>query len=242
MPPISARRREPKMQAIRDLASLSTRCIVGVSGGKDSVAVLELLHEHGIKPFGFFLFMVPGLRVQRDYLDYLRRRYDMEIVAWPHPDLAAFVRNGRYCTALPTMPQLSFREVVEAARVRFGVEWLATGEKKQDSLQRRAMMSAWGNIQVARHRAFPLAEWVQRDVFAYLKHRGVVLAPDYGLFGHSLANPTTPESLVPLRDRYPDDYARILRYYPFAEASAVRHDAAERARRLGLADRLGVGT
>lgn len=211
-----------KLAATEDLARITKRVIVGVSGGKDSVAVLELLHRHGIRVSGYFCYIVRGLSFQQRYIDYLRRRYDMEIVEWPHPDLGLYYRSGRYCAQTPDMPQLTFRELVDGARARFGVHWLATGEKKLDSLQRRGMLSAWGAIQVGRQRAFPLSEWNGRDVFAYLKHTGVQLAPDYGMFGHSLRSPTESFDLTAIKAAYPEDYERICHAFPFAEASTRR--------------------
>lgn len=212
-----------RLAATRWLSKLTDRCVVGVSGGKDSVAVCDLLHGAGVRLSGFFLYAVPGLSFQQRYLDYLRRRYDMEIVEWPHPDLPLRLLGGRYCTALPSMPQVSFREVWDAARARFGTGWVATGEKRCDSLQRRAMLSAWGEVQVARRRAFPLANWSHRDVYAYLKHRRVMLPPDYALFGHSMADPLRSDDLSAIQATYPEDYERICRLHPFAGAGVVRH-------------------
>lgn len=224
-----SRKRDP-FEAIFWLSKLTREVIVGVSGGKDSVATLDLCVSAGLKVHCYAMYMVPDLSFQVSYRDYLRDRYKLdEFWVIPHPDRARFYNIGEYCLPCPDMPVHTFRDVWEAARVRFGCRWIATGEKKNDSLERRAQMSSWGAVQPARSRGFPLCEWSDKMVKDHLAKRGIPLAPDYEMFGSSLANPMAPEFLRPIKEKYPEDYERIVKDFPMAPAGLLRQEARERA-------------
>lgn len=206
---------------------LTEAVIVGVSCGKDSVAVLDLCHAAGMKVYGYFLYEVPGLSWQQEYLQYLSERYDCPIKQYPHPNRVAELREGYYCQAQPSLPPLTFRECWEAARAHYGLEWIAGGEKKLDSLERRAQLVSWGAVQPARHRIFPLADWTHKEVFQYLQRRGVRINPEYALNdGKAFNGITRPESLSLIKRHFPADYQKVLKDFPMAEASRLRYDAA----------------
>lgn len=215
--------KEPdRWKPVQWLRELTDTVLVGLSGGKDSVAALDVCHRHGIKCVAYFMYQVKGLRYQHEYLDELTRRYNLTIYEYPHPDRVQFLRDGYYCIRQEQLPPISFREVWEAARVDSGVEWIVTGEKKVDSLERRAQMSAWGAVQPARRRAFPLAEWRHSEVYDYLQHHRIPLAPEYEALGESVNFLLKGRNLAWLAERYPDDYEKVLKDFPMAEASRMR--------------------
>jgi 3'-phosphoadenosine 5'-phosphosulfate sulfotransferase (PAPS reductase)/FAD synthetase len=224
-----------RLEAVRQLAALTDHAILGLSFGKDSVVCLDLLRSHGLRVSAYFQYFVPPplASFQQKYLEYLWRRYgEFEVAYYPQPDLARLLNDGGYSLAQPdAVPKLSHRETWDAARYRFACRWIVTGEKKIDSLERRAMMSAWGNVQVVRGNAFPIAEWGHREVYGYLKSRRIELAPDYNLFGSSMGFPLSRKVLEPLHAHYPDDYRRLLRIFPLAAAANLRNSHV--ARRTG---------
>lgn len=231
-------RRDP-FEAIFWLSKLTREVIVGVSGGKDSVATLDLCVAAGLTVHCYAMYNVPDLSFQTAYRDYLSERYGVSFWVIPHPMRAYRLNLGEYCAPNPDLPVHEFRDVWEAARKHFKCRWIATGEKKNDSLERRAQLSSWGAVQPARSRGFPLAEWSDKMVFAHLEKRGIKLAPDYEMFGSSLASPLDPKFLGPIKEKYPEDYERIVRDFPLAPAGLLRYQARQRA---GVVDGKGQET
>lgn len=205
------------------LSKVTPKVLVGVSGGKDSVAALDVCRRAGIETVGYFMYIVKGLSYQDEYIDYLSERYHTPIFRYPHPDRVMLLREGRYCLAQDHLPKLEFRDIWEAARRDTKTEWIVTGEKKRDSLERRAQLVSWGNIQPARHRGFPLAEWSNKDVYEYLTKHNVPLSPEYQIMGHSVNGFLSGETLEWMHDHFPDDYQKVLRDFPLAESSRIRH-------------------
>jgi 3'-phosphoadenosine 5'-phosphosulfate sulfotransferase (PAPS reductase)/FAD synthetase len=213
-------------EAIYWLSKTTKEVILGLSGGKDSVACLDLCHRYGIKVRPYFLYIVRGMAVWEEYVEQLAKAYDLGPVLYlPTPDRIYYYKYGHYCAPTPSLKLIDFRDVWEAARQHFGVRWLATGEKKIDSLERRAQLVSWGSVQPARYRAFPVAEWNHQQVKEYITARGVPLNPQYHIFGRSLRSPFEADTILTLREHFPDDYAKLCRDFPFANAAAVRAES-----------------
>lgn len=213
-------------EAIHFLSKVTGEVILGLSGGKDSVAVLDLCHRYGLKVRPYFLYIVRGLAVWEEYVEALAKAYDLGPVLYlPTPDRITYLKYGTYCAPTPSLKEIDFRDIWEKARQHYGMRWLATGEKKIDSLERRAQIVSWGVVQPARYRAFPVAEWNHQQVKEYLTVRGVPLNPQYRIFGRSLRSPFEADTILTLREHFPDDYAKICRDFPFAHAAAVRAEA-----------------
>lgn len=197
--------------------------LVGVSGGKDSIVTLDLARKYAASVRGFFMYCVPGLGFQNRYLDYLSRRYEIEIDRVPHPIRSRWLRQGTYRLAPDRQaPILSFADVYEQLRAETGSEWIVAGEKKRDSLQRRGMLTKSGGFDEKRLWICPLSDWSNRQVYCYLKERGIPLPPDYRLSLTTSFGGLYHEELSAIKERYPDDWKKILQEHPFLEAIFAR--------------------
>ena len=211
-----------KLDVLRRLQAITQHVIVPFSGGKDSLALLELLTRTGFRVDAYFLEVIPGIRFVDDYLAMIERRYRLTLLRLPHPQVAVNARAGYYRHPA-NLTTLAWAEIDAYVREQFGDTWLASGEKKVDSLQRRGMLSAAAGLDPKRRRAFPLADWNHRDVHAYLKRRNIPLPPDYAMFGRSWGGSLEPRHVAIIAERYPDDYATIRRHYPLIDAAVIKH-------------------
>lgn len=210
--------------------------IVGVSGGMDSVATLDVCVRSFRVVRPYFMYVVPGLEFQERYLRYLERLYGVTIDRVPHWTLARIYRDSVLRHASDQTASLrKCRPAHFAAwiRARTGLWWLATGEKAGDSLERNTSMVRDGAIQPSRGRVYPLAWWSTSDVQSYLASKRIVLPPDYNLNaasdpalrsqrGSSFGGIVTMREIVMIAERFPDDLAKIRRVFPLVDVQLQR--------------------
>jgi phosphoadenosine phosphosulfate reductase len=198
--------------------------IVAFSGGKDSLAVLDLCAQRFQRVEAFFMFWVCGLHFQEATLQWAEQRYGIKIYRVPHFDLPALMDDQALNFARPSqrfLGRFTPRQLDDHVRRHFKLTWIASGERKCDSLQRRGMLSAAGPWDQKRLHHYPIAEWAPRQVLAYLRAPRIPLPAEYGYLHRSLGG-FRGEDLAAVAKHFPDDYQRILQVFPFVEAIRER--------------------
>lgn len=206
--------------------------LLAFSAGKDSLACLTVLTHLGFTVKPYYLYGVPGLNFVDTYIRYIEQRFNVQIAQYPNPSFGDEVRMGWYRAALPDFPRITMPELREVIRADLGTRMIVTGQKKMDSVQRRAMISSVNAIDEKHGYAYPLAEWNDRDVHALLNMHRVNLPPDYnadstGNFGGAI----TPRWCKWIKAHSPQDWQTILKYYPHAEAALLKGERENRQRR-----------
>lgn len=223
--------RDP-FEVVRRVKAMGVDSVIcGVSGGKDSVAALQLCCEHFDRVVGYFMFLVPGLEFQERYLRYLERRFSIEIIRLPHWNLSNLFKEETF--RFPRLESLRVKRLKVKdydiyLRHLTGAHWIATGEKAIDSVERNAMIRNADGISEKRGRFWPLAFWNHSQVYSYIRQHGIALPPDYGREAVAAGSARSfgdlwHRSLVWIKQRYPEDYAKILKVFPFAEVQFVRN-------------------
>jgi len=115
-------------------------------------------------------------------------------------------------------------DVEACMKQRSGIEWVAYGHRAQESVERQAMLRHIGGLDAKNHRVYPLTFWSGKQVFRYLRERNIPLSPEYRFLKRSFGC-FWGENLSPIRDRYPNDYKKIIRVFPEAEAELVRWES-----------------
>lgn len=210
-------------EVVLHAASLTDTICVGVSG-KDSLVTLDLCCKHFERVKAFFMYLVPDLAFQERYLDYLERRYQIQIVRLPHWMLGTMFGETVFrfdSDQSLNAPRLKITDIENTLRARLEVDWFAYGIKATDSLERRGMLSEGGSVNEKTKRVYPVAWFNDKAIYLYLKMQRIPLPPDYRMFGRSFSALNATQ-LIPIRDQYPDDYRKILEVFPFAEAEVKR--------------------
>lgn len=233
-PPESAAKNSTDLFAtIKALARLTDTVIIAYSGGKDAAVTLDLAARHFKTVKAYFMYVVPNLRCQDNYISLIEARYsNLEpVLRVPHLGLAQMLRHGAFrvhtelAEKLPNSPE--FKHIKHYVRTKLGNHWILGGEKKTDSLTRRAWLSGYKNIDHNFRLGFPVSEWTDRHIWSYCAMQRLPLMPTYAFQTRSF-DPTHTDSLAELMVNYPDDVEKIFEVFPLMRAVLAReHYAAQ---------------
>ena len=207
------------LDQLREVAKKTDSVCVGFSGGKDSLVCIDLCCKVFKNVYPFFMYFIPGLDCCEAYLEYARKRWNVEIKQYPHWLLARVIKNGIYCN--PTrkmadaMPDFTTHDIYKIAMHETGVRHLVTGAKDSDSMWRRRYFS----ITKMPELLFPIKPWNKFDVISYLKLNDIpVPASTASASGVDMSR----ESLMFMHDNWPTDFERIRAFFPFIDALIYR--------------------
>ena len=208
-----------------------TDVVCFVSCGRDSAVALDLCVKHFDRVEPVFMYVVKGISFQERYLNYLENWCGLKIHRIPHWGLSRVLKGGafRHMTAgASNLRQLKPRHAEDYVRKLTGVDWIATGEKYHDSLERNVQISKANGISQERKKLWPLAWWTHSDVQAYAARERIMVGPDYriklaGGHGGSMSSLLTTDEIVPIFESYPDDFEKIREVFPHVEAQVQRY-------------------
>lgn len=207
---------------IKTMSKVTDSVIVGFSTGKESIVTLDLCFKHFKKVQPYFLYCVPGVSFQERTLQWYENKYDVQIERLPGTNVSEFFHYGSFRIGDPTFPIVSIADIHKYLRLKYDIWWVACGERMDDSVQRRAMIKNQSTIYVDGGRFYPVASWKRQEIYDYIKHEKLYLGADSRALGHSIRM-LHPDGLRFVKERYPDDFAKLLNLYPFAEAS-LKHE------------------
>lgn len=211
---------------VKRAAELTDQAAVGFSTGKDSIVALDLCCRHFKRVTAFFMYQVPGLSFQEAYITQAERRYGIKVLRLPHWSISTVLQVNYYrpgSNLSAETPTLTLTDMEAWLKREHGATWFAYGQKQNDSLERRAMISACGGVDVKARRFYPVGEFSDKAIYAYIKHRRLPLPVDYQLWGHSFG-PMEPMELKQVREHYPEDFKKIVERFPEIEAAIARFD------------------
>ena len=208
---------------IKTQAKITDSVIVAFSGGKESIVTLDLCFRYFKNVRAFFMYICPDLSFQERTLEWYEKKYQTEIIRIPHMDVSEFFHYGSFRIPDPTYPIVSINDIYKYVRLKTDIWWIAAGERIDDSIVRRAMMKKSGSIDVQRGRFYPVAMWKKREIIDYIKFHNLYLGQDSKKLGFSFKSLWGKE-LAMLKHHFPEDYQKVIRLYPFAEAGVKRFE------------------
>jgi len=215
---------------IRQVRDVTDEAIVAFSGGKDALVTLELCRHFNFRRIvGFFMALVPDLSFQESYLNLIEKRYGIEILRVPHVGLSDLFKTGtfRFHSDAKNIPKVTIGDMRTHIRERTGIQWVLSGEKKSDSLTRRGWLTKCEGIQPHLQIAYPVADWTDKNIWSFINHHNLPVAPDYRLLIGSFSV-TDKSTLIEIYNNYPEDFERIERVFPFVRAVIAQAEFSER--------------
>ena len=207
---------------IKTMSKITDTVLVGFSGGKESCVVLDLCFRYFKRVQPYFQYCVPGLSFNERLLRWYENKYGAEIIQVPVEDMGAMFRYGQYTLPDEFFPVVSETDVINYLRNETGIYWVCTGERIDDSIERRARLKRTGTIDADAGRMFPVAYWKRNECYDYIKFKKLYLGKEQKVLHHSLRI-FNPKDMSYIKENMPDDYEKITRVFPFSGAIIERY-------------------
>lgn len=212
-------------KSIDAIAEKSDSVMLFCSLGKDSLVLLDLIAPKFKRIVCVFMYFVQGLEHIDRYARWVKVRYpNVEWVEIPHWNLTYIFRVGMFCTPRPKQRLMKLADVVKVMQERYGIYYTFLGMKKADSMNRRLMLKGYEASQYEnKGLVYPLADWTQKDVLAYMKLNDLPMPVRYskdasGGLGFNL------ECYLWMRENAPKDLERVLQVFPTSERILFEYD------------------
>lgn len=211
------------IDVIRKVAAQTDRAILFHSAsGKDSIALLDLVHPHFKEVVCVFMYTVKDLEHINRYIAWACKKYPKaHFVQLPHYGIYSYVKVGFFgCKKNPNQKKYTLEQLTDIVRERTGIEWAFFGFKQSDSMNRRLMLRGYKDeaINEKTHKAYPLSKYKNGDVLRYIEQNGLISPERYGGEKQSAgADITDIHYLMYLKKNFPNDLEKIYKVFPMAE-------------------------
>lgn len=196
----------------------SDSAIVFCSLGKDSLVTLDLIYYRFNRIVCVFMYFVPNLEHIDRFINWVKTRYPkVEFMQVPHWNLSYILRAGLYCVPNPKVKLIKLADVIKAIRLKTGIEYTFLGMKKADGMNRRLMLKGYEQKDYIHNGcAYPLSDWTQKDVLAYMRQNNLPQPVRYSLKASSGAG-FNIDCFLWLRENFPNDLQKIYKTFPMSE-------------------------
>lgn len=212
-------------ESIGRVREKSDSALLFCSFGKDSIVLLDLLYSRFDRLVCVFMYFVKDLEHINRWIRWAQAKYPKaEFIQVPHWNLTYLLRGGVYCVANPDVKLLKLADIIEAMRVRTGIHYTFLGMKKADGMNRRLMLKGYEeNVYENNGLVYPLADWTQKDILAYMKMRRLPSPVRYSLKASSGVG-FNEDCLLWLRENFPEDLQKIYKTFPMCERVLYEYD------------------
>lgn len=225
-------------EVISAIRARTDTILMAFSCGKDSIAAWLECRKHFPRIVPYYMYLVPGLEFIERSVRYYEDWFGSRIIRVPHPSLYRMLgrlvfQPPERCETIESfaLPEFTYLEMQDAIRERLGLGdecFTASGVRAADSPRRMLALRKYGAISEAKRQFFPVWDWRKARLVDEITAAGVKLPVDYRLFGRSFDG-IDYRFLAPIREHFPDDYQRILKWFPLAEAEIKRREYAAQA-------------
>ena len=228
---------ENSAEMCEKMAAECDTAILAFSTGKDSIAAWLQLRRYFKRIVPYYCYIVPGLSFIEDSLKYYEDFFGCHIYRLPHKALLSWVSAcvdqppNRIAIINEMLYTSDYDESIIGDIIRNCAKlpdaaYVANGIRMADSPFRRISIVQHGAINHNEKRFYPVYDWKKEDLIRAFDESNVKLPVDYRLFGRTFDG-TDYRFLKPIKEEYPEDYQKILDWFPFAELEIARRDGIE---------------
>lgn len=184
--------------------------------------------------------IIPGLEFVEESLTHYERFFGAKITRVPSEALMRNVERLSFMgwaegTAVNDTPMFRGFTTIELNRVIYrtlkleeDATWVANGLRRGDSMARALVLKSHGPVAEDLRQFSAVFDWTDVRLEQELIAAGCGLPIDYALFGRSFDS-IRARFLRPIKEHLPEDYKRILRFFPLAEVELLRYEESLRS-------------
>jgi 3'-phosphoadenosine 5'-phosphosulfate sulfotransferase (PAPS reductase)/FAD synthetase len=207
----------------------SSESVLFLSLGKDSLVLLDLIYPKFDRIVCVFMYFVKDLEHINRWINWTKAKYPkIEFVQIPHWNLTYILRGGMYCVPNPKVKLLKLADVVKAMQLKYGVYYTFLGMKKADGMNRRLMLNGYkANGYQNNGLCYPLADWTQKEILAYMKLKGL---PEPVRYSKNASGGVgfNEECFLWMREHFPNDLEKIYAAFPMSRRILFKYDLKEK--------------
>lgn len=222
---------ESLCQAIADASN--GEALLAFSRGKDAIAAWLQMRKYFKHIVPLFRYCVPGgpLGFEERSLRYYEDFFETKIHRVPHPSLTRKVENllfqaPQHCAIVENMDlpkRWDYEATNDYVRGVSGCDaYVANGTRAVDSPLRWRTMKVHGTCNHKKREFYAVFDWRLDRLVSEISTAGVRLPVDYHLWGRTFDG-IDHRFLGPLKERFPEDYERVLKWFPLADLELFRH-------------------
>ena len=210
---------------IRKFAEMYGEVLIGFSGGRESIALLDICSKSGFARIHCFCMQfIPGMKCFEEPVIAAVSAYpSVQFEFVQHWNLFYHFKNEHYCFATDygrSFPDVTFHDVCRMMVEKTGINLLFSGERLDDSLFRKM------NLNMGTTVASPIATWKRWEVLAYLKQNRIGYQFGGKKFDRSKGSglDLSISSVCWLHDNHHEDYQKMVEVFPFVDAIIKRRE------------------
>lgn len=222
-------------EMLEEIKPKSPTVLLSFSRGKDAWGCWCALRDKiDIQPFHYY-GGIPNLSFVDEYLDYAERKIGKKIINVPSPTILNCLSPQNFTDMPPNryfvLQEYNLKSYSFTEMQKFVMEicnlpqttYTALGVRACDSARRALFFKSHGPITRNRLKFYPIWDWNKDKLIEELKRHDVKLPIDYKMFGRTLDGEYYMY-LVKIREHYPEDYKRMLEYYPLIDKEIYRYE------------------
>jgi sulfate adenylyltransferase subunit 2 len=198
--------------------------IIFFTGGKDSIASLDLIRPYINNLIGIYLEYIPGLKFKDNIFKYYEERYNFKIIKRPHPQWFLYQINKVYGIENKIEKKikkidLKLGKFYKLYKNELNIKWSILGEKRSDDITRARKIYKTTPIDKENNIIYPVAYFSDKEIFKYIKQKKLILPKEYyeTRATHEMNTPFSKDSLLYFKENFYEDYEKIINIFPQIE-------------------------
>lgn len=209
------------MQVIRSIREKTDTAVLFYSaGGKDGITLLDMLAGVFDKVICYYMYLIPNLDHIQPYIKWAETRYpNVEIRQIKHYQRDFFDSFGFFKEPDEGVKPRKIGDIEQAVREETGIKYGFSGMKGVDGYMKRMRLKMFAKTGYVTEKGmvYPLALWTNKEVLQYIKSRNLISPFVYDANAISQGFGIDLNTMLLMRNKYPRDYQRILKEFPYSE-------------------------